>query len=53
MANHTLSQFSQDEQDDFAYVCKRYGRAVEEFDVVDDAQYPPTGMWVRSRGESV
>jgi len=43
MANHTLSQFPKDEQDDFADVCERYQRAVEEFDVVDVAHCPPDG----------
>ncbi|MFT0172058.1 hypothetical protein ACLKMY_24115 [Paraburkholderia mimosarum] len=40
MASHLLSQFPQDEQDDFALVCRR---AVSEFEVVDEDQYPSGG----------
>ena len=43
MASHVLSQFPQDEQDDFAEVCKKRGRAVAEFEVVDEDQYPSGG----------
>jgi|GEM_PF-467227 len=43
MATHILSQFPQDEQDDFAAVCQKYGRADGEFEVVDDDQYPSGG----------
>ena len=43
MASHLLSQFPQDEQDDFAVVCQRYGRDVSEFEVVDEDQYPSGG----------
>jgi len=44
MANHLLSQFPQDEQDDFAAACKQYGRSVQEFEVVDEDQYPSGGV---------
>ncbi|MGF6440558.1 hypothetical protein [Paraburkholderia youngii] len=44
MPGHLLSQFPQDEQEDFAAVCTRYGRKVHEFDVVDDVQYPSGGQ---------
>ncbi|WP_028215339.1 hypothetical protein [Paraburkholderia mimosarum] len=43
MAGHLFSQFPQDEQDDFAAVCQNYGRAVSEFEVVDEDQYPSGG----------
>ena len=43
MANHLLSQFPQDEQDDFLSICKKYGRFVEEFQVIDEDQYPAGG----------
>ncbi|MGU7782708.1 hypothetical protein [Burkholderia sp. PU8-34] len=43
MASHVLSQFPQDEQDDFAAACKKYGRTVGEFDVIDEEQYPSGG----------
>jgi hypothetical protein len=43
MASHVLSQFPQDEQDEFAAVCQKYGRAVSEFEVVDEDQYPSGG----------
>jgi hypothetical protein len=43
MANHLLSQFSQDEQDDFSSACKKYGRSVDEFEVTDEVQYPAGG----------
>ena len=43
MASHAFSEFPQDERDDFATVCQRYGRAVEEFELVDEDQYPSSG----------
>jgi hypothetical protein len=43
MANHLFSQFPQDEQDDFAAVCKKYARSVDEFEVLDEDQYPSGG----------
>ncbi|MEM5440435.1 hypothetical protein [Paraburkholderia diazotrophica] len=43
MASHLLSHFPQDEQDDFLAVCQKYGRAVSEFEVVDEDQYPGGG----------
>jgi hypothetical protein len=43
MASHLLSQFPQDEQDDFSAVCEKYGRAVSDFEVVDEDQYPAGG----------
>lgn len=43
MANHLLHEFWQDEQDDFAAVCKRHGRTVAEFEVRDEDQYPAGG----------
>ncbi|SEK05927.1 hypothetical protein SAMN05192539_10367 [Paraburkholderia diazotrophica] len=60
MASHLLSQFPQDEQDDFSAVCQKYGRAVSEFEAVDEAQYPGGGrvgpigrqMTVALRGKS-
>jgi hypothetical protein len=36
MIIHAFSQFSQDERDDFAAVCQRFGRVVEEFGLVDE-----------------
>lgn len=43
VASHLLSQFPQDEQDDFSAVCQKYGRDVSEFEVVDEDQYPAGG----------
>ena len=43
MTSHLLSQFPQDEQDDFSAVCQKYGRAVSEFEVIDEHQYPRGG----------
>jgi hypothetical protein len=43
MASHVLTQFPRDEQDDFAAVCRKNGRAVREFEVVDEDQYPSGG----------
>ncbi len=43
MANHLLSQFSRDEQDDFGAVCTRHERSVDEFAVVDEDEYPNDG----------
>ncbi|WP_124715418.1 hypothetical protein [Burkholderia stagnalis] len=43
MAAHLLSQFPQDEQDDFANACIKHGRSPQEFEVVDEDQYPSGG----------
>ncbi|BCZ84387.1 hypothetical protein PTKU64_80620 [Paraburkholderia terrae] len=43
MASHLLSQFPQNEQNDFSSVGQKYGRAVSEFEVVDEDQYPAGG----------
>ncbi|HEM7900399.1 TPA: hypothetical protein U2L33_004502 [Burkholderia cenocepacia] len=40
MTNHLLHEFPQDEQDEFAAVCKTCGRAIEEFEVRDEDRYP-------------
>ncbi|CAN7782906.1 hypothetical protein LJR267_009980 [Paraburkholderia hospita] len=52
MASHAFSEFPQDEQDDFAAVCRRFGRAVEEFELADEDQYPSGGR-VRQIGRQV
>ena len=43
MANHLFHEFRQDEQDDFSAACKKYGRAVDEFEIRDEDQYPVGG----------
>lgn len=43
MANHLLHEFRQDEQDDFAAACKKYGRTVGDFEVRDEDRYPAGG----------
>ncbi|MBP0596264.1 hypothetical protein J8I87_43095 [Paraburkholderia sp. LEh10] len=53
MASHLLSQFPKDEQDDFSAVCQKYGRAVSEFEVVDDENQYPGGDRVGPIGRQV
>ena len=52
MTSHVLSQFPQAEQDDFAIVCQKYGRAVREFEVVDEGP-SSTGGRVGAMGRQV
>ncbi len=43
MASHRFSEFPQDEQSSFSAVCQRYGRAIDEFELVDEDQHPTGG----------